>query len=955
MGSGNGSSTARSSSHLCAKFALINARSIRKQALLVRDYIDEHELDVVALTETWLAEGETIVESELCGEDFTFVHQPRSGARRGGGVGVLFRKTLQLVSRADIDTHASETCCVILRNIRIGCTIRVIVVYRPPTSNFRSFLDDVGKVLLIAAAHPAETVVCGDFNTRYGDSTCAEAMNLADLLETHGFVQHVQSATHERGNILDLVITSGTYHVIATTVEPKTLLTDHRVIECGLRQPKPERMTRRVQYRKYSAIDGSRFTADLAASHLNVPEQNPEVILTRYDGCIRSIVNAHAPVISRTITARPKTPWHTSELTDEKRALRRAERNWRQTGLTVHRQIYTGLRNAFRKSLRTARSHYYRTEMTSAGGNIRRVYQIANTLLGRAGDRPLPEDATQATVAAKFQKSFSEKIDALRRNMTQSSTEDVVTNVAARLVCFEAASPADVKNIILASATKSCELDPLPTSLLQQNIKVLCPVITRIINASLSTALVPQSMKHAIVTPVLKKRGADVNVLSNFRPISNISFVAKTMERFVSRQLQRFLNENGILGVYQSAYRPRHSAETALLRIHSDVAQAIDARRGVLLVLLDLTAAFDTINHDILLRRLFGYGICGEAHAWLASYLYGRTSAVRVGKEVSGCTVMRSGVPQGSVLGPVLFNAYIAPLTNLLNRHDVQHHLYADDTQLYVDFPPFEHTNALIRMEACISEVKTWLYDNGLVLNESKTEAIVIRSSSLRRPILIDHVDICGQYVATSTIVRDLGVAIDADLSMATQVANVCRSAYYHLSRIARVREAMTTSVCKCLVHALVTSRIDYGNAMLFGIPDRLLHRLERVQRSTARVVMQLRRGDRRSITAVLQQLHWLPVRKRIEYKLLMVVHTALYAGTPVYIASLLHRYAPRRTLRSGGGLLLNVPRVTLERYGRRAFACAGPTLWNSLPLELRAIENTRQFGKLLKTFLFSN
>ena len=176
-----------------------------------------------------------------------------------------------------------------------------------------------------------------------------------------------------------------------------------------------------------------------------------------------------------------------------------------------------------------------------------------------------------------------------------------------------------------------------------------------------------------------------------------------------------------------------------------------------------------------------------------------------------------------------------------------------------------------------------------MVLNESKTEAIVIHSSSLRRPIHIKHVDVCGQYVATSTTARDLGVAIDADLSMVTQVANACRSAYYHLSRIARARGAMTISVCKCLVHALVTSRLDYDNAMFFGISDRLLHRLERVQRSAARVVMQLLRDDRRSITVVLQHLHWLlqhlqwllqhlhwlPVRKRIEYKLLMVVHTA--------------------------------------------------------------------------------
>ncbi|KAI0227439.1 putative chitinase 1 [Lamellibrachia satsuma] len=169
--------------------------SIRKQELLVRDYIDEHELDVVAITETWLVEGEMTVTSELCGGDFTFVHRPRSGARRGGGVGVLFRKTLQLVSRADIDTHACETCCVFLRNIRIGCITRVIVVYRPPTSNFRTFLDDVGKILLIAAAHPTESVICGDFNTRYGDSTCADAMKLDMVLYNMYKVQHTSAAT----------------------------------------------------------------------------------------------------------------------------------------------------------------------------------------------------------------------------------------------------------------------------------------------------------------------------------------------------------------------------------------------------------------------------------------------------------------------------------------------------------------------------------------------------------------------------------------------------------------------------------------------------------------------------------------------------------------------------------------------------------------------------------------
>lgn len=170
------------------------------------------------------------------------------------------------------------------------------------------------------------------------------------------------------------------------------------------------------------------------------------------------------------------------------------------------------------------------------------------------------------------------------------------------LVYFDAASSTDVKKIVLASAAKSCELDPLPSSLLKKHVEALSlSGGNSLINASISSSVVPQAMKHAVVIPVLKKHNYDVNVLSNYRPISNISFVAKTAERFIARQLQHFLEGNGVYTVYQSAYRPRHSAETALLRIHNDVAQSTDARRGVLLVLLDLSAAFDTLDHAILL------------------------------------------------------------------------------------------------------------------------------------------------------------------------------------------------------------------------------------------------------------------------------------------------------------------------------------------------------------------
>ena len=170
---------------------------------------------------------------------------------------------------------------------------------------------------------------------------------------------------------------------------------------------------------------------------------------------------------------------------------------------------------------------------------------------------------------------------------------------------------------------------------------------------------------------------------------------------------------------------------------------------------------------------------------------------------------------------------------------------------------------------------------------------------------------------------------------------------------IAKIRKCLNTAACKTLVHSLVTLRIDYGNAVLYGISDSLLHRLDMVQRSAARVVLRIRHGDRQSMTAALKQLHWLPVKWRVEYKLLVLVFRALHDQTPAYLASLITPYVPNRALRSAGQALLTVPRHNLERYGRRSFSCAGPILWNALPEDISMTVNINAFKAQLKTHYF--
>ena len=202
-------------------------------------------------------------------------------------------------------------------------------------------------------------------------------------------------------------------------------------------------------------------------------------------------------------------------------------------------------------------------------------------------------------------------------------------------------------------------------------------------------------MKHALVTHILKKRGLDVNSLATYSPISNLSLVSKTLERYVTNELRRHIDANGFNDPFQSAYRSRHSTEMALVRIHEDMTHTIDSRRGVLLVLLDVSAAFDTLDHSTLLLRLRDIGLTQTVFTWFKSYLAGRTNAIKIREATSAPRLIHHGVPRGSVLGPMLFDMYILPNADIFERHQIRYHIYADDTQLYAEYPPMKHADAL--------------------------------------------------------------------------------------------------------------------------------------------------------------------------------------------------------------------------------------------------------------------
>ena len=713
-------------------------------------------------------------------------------------------------------------------------------------------------------------------------------------------------------------------------------------------------------------MDKSLYSNDLVSKLAEIDYNiSVDTLVDQYNDMLTTLSNIHCPLVEKNIIIRDDSPWCNGSVIAKRRLRRTAERKWRRTKCAIDRVEYEKTRKSVVDEVSLAKSQYYNEKIETNSGNKRLLWSLMNDLLGRTKQCIYPSYESPTELATKFNVFFLEKIAQIRQNidsinLTDNYSEKFVNYVPVynlgSFTEFELLSDSAVKSCFESVNKTCCLLDPINIKKVSFSCSHLLPLIKEIINKCFSEGQFPISEKRAVVRPLLKKPGTDKEVLKNYRPVSNLSFLSKVIEKAILLQLLPFLESKAVIPKFQSAYRELHSTETALCRIYNDLVENCCLGQTSLLILLDLSAAFDTIDHDMFIQDLIDFGVSGSAISVIKSYLIGRSQCISIDAAISDFSELEYGVPQGSILGPILFTIYVSGLSNLLKSHGVDFHLYADDTQIYI--PVSNINNTKNDVTALLSDIKIWMNKRKLKLNEGKTEIILLKGS-MRKDITpsFGNLTFGDTDLIPCSSVRNIGVHFDSNLSFDKHINTVVKECNFQIRNLYLIRKFLTRDNLMSLVHAFILCKIDYCNSLFIGLPKKQLKKLQKVQNRAVRLVCSLKISDH--ITPFLIQLHWLPIKARIEFKICLLVFKILKFGQPKYLYELIDLSSSNEleiNLRSNDDpFRLEEPRsVRNQLFGDRSFKYIAPRLYNLLPFEVKKLESVDLFKKKLKTYFFT-
>jgi hypothetical protein len=907
--------------------------------------MDRHNVDIMAINETWLRDGEEARAPAPADYRLRHVPRPADLRARGGGVGFYIKRGI--TARILAHPHAPSVEQMWLSVTANGVRLAIGTAYRPPWLNVDVFLDALSES--ISSFGCCEHVVLvGDFNINILNTCDSQTTKFCDFMSSMNITQYVDSATHftEHSETLIDVVCSD-MRISNVCVDHIPDLSSHAFITCTLNIMKMKPPPKFIVHRPLKDIDINDFNNDLnAISWERFIHEDVDIMLKTFSDAVLYLYDKHAPL--KIVYIKDQShPWITYTIKEMIKLRDKAHEKFKLFKSVSHKNYYKQLKVIVNIAIRNEKTAYFNQHINRHLRSPKLLWKnIKKTVV----------DFNKKNIELPFDLCNPNKISEHFLNIPGGAEVDTsfltffnTNRFSPSIFTLKTVSEETVSKIIKCIKTNAQGADGITLEMIVLTIPRTLSIITSIVNQSIKTGVFPSHWKNAIIKPIPKKQHA--SNLRDLRPISILPLLSKVLEKVVCIQLTDYLESNQILPSKQSGFRKSRSTATALLDVVDNILAAQDVGQGSILVLLDFSRAFDTINTSLLLSKLSYYGCDSIALKWFTSYLFERTQYVETRSDdgsllVSAASPVSRGVPQGSILGPLLFILYSTDVVKKIKH--CNYHLYADDLQLYISFKPDDTKIAVTKLNSDLEDISHWCEKNNLLLNPDKSKFVILGSKFLIKGIAErkPRVSVNGCLLEYVTQARNLGLLMDGGMRFENHVLDIMRNCFYRLKILYRIRECLNVDMRIKICETLVLSKLNYIDAVFGGcLLARTKKLLQRVQNACVRYCFSVPRYSH--ITPYLNQSGLLNMASRRALHFATLLFGVVRTGQPDYLYNKLQfSHRPTRL----ASLLLCPPHRTSAFRGSFRFAAA--KCWNDLPPPIRNCNSVSTFKTKLRNII---
>ena len=843
----------------------VNVRSMAKNGQNLSNYltVSESKFSVIALTETWLTASNASLHDL---PNYSHVCLLRND-RRGGGVSIHLIKSLTYNERSDL-TVMSDNCEILFVEIKMGSANYLIgAIYRPPSANATDFLEELTSTLSKLNSVQCTCYICGDFNldlTSVNQSPVVQSF--MDLLHSFSFLPLIDKPTRVTSQTASLIdnILSNALLVSHTAGILVADISDHYPVFCVSETPNPINGTEIIRYRAFTENNKQSFRQAIfdADWHSILNEPHAQQAYTSFAQILGDAFDSCFPIKERPRTRTDSNPWLTRGIKKSIRQKNKLYCRFRNRPNSHNELIYKRYRYTLDKLIARAKRTYYQQRLIANQHDMKKTWQTLKEVIGKQRCSTTLSSITindevctdPKRIAEEFNVYFANVGADLERQIPPAVTDprEYLTGNFANSIFLAPVSVSEITNCLLRLKNSSAGHDSLQPSIIKLITDIIAGPLTHVLNLCFEQSTFPDELKTANVVPIHK--GGDASLFQNYRPISILPVFSKIFERLLYNRLYGFFLEQGVITNSQFGFRKNYSTEMALAYTIDKITSELDSGSSVVGLFLDLKKAFDTVHHDILLKKLNHYGIRGDALTLLENYLLNRNQAVKFNNQLSPLKSYHFGVPQGSILGPLFFLVYINDLKSCLRSTFPV--LYADDTNIFISGRDIDTMTVLFNND--LASLGEWLRSNRLSLNLSKTHSMIFSTNRALRDSTLSLL-MNGAIIDTVKTTTFLGVKIDNALTWSDHIAHVARKVSQSVGIIKKASYILNRHTLLTLYKSLIMPHLQYCNLIWGNAAKVHLQRLVLLQKRVVRVVNKLGSRDHTGPYFVLDNLLMVP------------------------------------------------------------------------------------------------